>query len=194
MAGQRPYHHGDLRRAILDAAIEVISAEGTGSLSLRELARRAGVSHAAPAHHFKDKAGLLTAIAIEGNELLAESLADALATDPVDLPELGARYVRFAIERPAHFEVMFRPELYHRDDPEFVAAAHRSEQLLRAGIKAAADELGGTGQSLAALGAWSLAHGFATLWRGENLEFNELTESRDPVELFRALARSMTFI
>ena len=59
----RPYHHGDLRRAILTAALDVIAADGPSGLSLRDLARRAGVSHAAPAHHFKDRAGLLTAIA-----------------------------------------------------------------------------------------------------------------------------------
>jgi AcrR family transcriptional regulator len=68
-----PYHHGDLRRAILDAAVESISAHGSTALSLREVSRRAGVSHAAPIHHFGDKAGVLTALAAEGYELLAEA-------------------------------------------------------------------------------------------------------------------------
>src|SRR3954465_7674531 len=108
------YHHGDLRRAVLDAALEVIADAGPGAISLRDLARRAGVSHAAPAHHFKDKAGLLTAIAVEGNELLADSLTDALDEERTGLIDLGVRYVRFALEHPAHFEVMYRPDLYHR--------------------------------------------------------------------------------
>ncbi|MYW35224.1 helix-turn-helix domain-containing protein, partial [Streptomyces sp. SID2119] len=63
---ERTYHHGDLRRAILSAALDAIAAEGPAALSLRDLARRAGVSHAAPAHHFKDRTGLLTAVATEG--------------------------------------------------------------------------------------------------------------------------------
>src|SRR6478735_8486990 len=88
---QRPYHHGDLRRAILSAALDVIATEGPSALSLRDLARRAGVSHAAPAHHFKDRTGLLTAIAAEGHALLSDELAEA-----PDLRERGVRYVRFA--------------------------------------------------------------------------------------------------
>src|SRR6187549_1461323 len=73
----RPYHHGNLRRELVDAALEELAEHGPQDLSLRALARRAGVSHAAPTHHFGDKAGLLTAIAVEGYELLAESLAGA---------------------------------------------------------------------------------------------------------------------
>src|SRR5689334_25241030 len=106
---QRPYHHGDLRRAILSAALDVIATDGPTALSLRDLARRAGVSHAAPAHHFKDKAGLLTAIAIDGYERLAVALEAGSS-----LLELGAAYVRFALDHPAHFEVMFSPDLYHQ--------------------------------------------------------------------------------
>src|SRR6186713_342124 len=73
----RPYHHGDLPRALLEAAVEAIAEVGPAAVSLRDLARRAGVSHAAPAHHFGDKAGLLTALAIEGFELLTAELTRA---------------------------------------------------------------------------------------------------------------------
>ncbi|MET9865788.1 TetR/AcrR family transcriptional regulator, partial [Streptomyces sp. NPDC006386] len=107
----RPYHHGDLRRAILTAALDAIAVDGPSGLSLRDLARRAGVSHAAPAHHFKDRAGLLTAIAAEGFGLLATALREA-----ADLKEAGVRYVRFAREHPAHFQVMFAPELLRAGD------------------------------------------------------------------------------
>jgi AcrR family transcriptional regulator len=72
----RPYHHGDLRRAVLDAAVAAIAESGPAALSLRDLARRAEVSHAAPAHHFGDKAGVLTALAAEGYALLADALLE----------------------------------------------------------------------------------------------------------------------
>jgi AcrR family transcriptional regulator len=148
------YHHGDLRRAILDAAIESISASGSAALSLRELSRRAGVSHAAPIHHFGDKAGVLTALAAEGFELLAD------AVDADDFLEAGVAYVRFAVTHQAHFEVMFRPDTYHAGDPAVVAARERASQALTSGVRKK------TGQEarLTGIAAWSLMHGFATLW------------------------------
>ncbi|HEV7962299.1 MAG TPA: helix-turn-helix domain-containing protein, partial [Actinoplanes sp.] len=109
---KQTYHHGDLRRALLDAAAEVIEEQGPAALSLRDLARRAGVSHAAPTHHFGDKAGLLTALATEGYGLLVAELAEEWAATHSFL-EQGVAYVRFAIRHRAHFEVMFRPDLYH---------------------------------------------------------------------------------
>ncbi|GLY67184.1 TetR/AcrR family transcriptional regulator [Amycolatopsis taiwanensis] len=154
------YHHGDLRRTLLATAVEVIAESGPATLSLRELARRAGVSHAAPAHHFGDKAGLLTALATQGFDLLAEELA---AAGP-DLHETGVAYIRFAIGHRAHFEVMFRPELYHADDPEVTAARARATAIL---AERAAAVVGDTADSRAArLAAWSIAHGFAALWLG----------------------------
>src|SRR5690606_37744669 len=134
MPRQRRYHHGRLRRAVLNAAVEVITTEGTVATSPRDLPRRARVSHAAPAHHFKDKAGALTALPIEGYELRADSMQVAWAATPIPLPEIGVRYVKFALEHPAHFEVMYRPELYHRDDPELLAAKQWARRTLRAGI------------------------------------------------------------
>jgi AcrR family transcriptional regulator len=180
------YHHGDLRRAVLDAALEVIAASGPSAISLRDLARRAGVSHAAPAHHFKDKAGLLTAIAVEGNEMLADSLEEALAEERTGLIDLGVRYVRFALDHPAHFEVMFRPDLYHRKAPELVAARERTGQLLRGTVQAMPEETRGPDASLAQLAAWSVAHGFATLTRGGNLD--RTIGDGDAAEVFRSLA------
>ncbi|MEU2234324.1 TetR/AcrR family transcriptional regulator [Streptomyces vietnamensis] len=172
------YHHGDLRQAILAAALDVIAAEGPGALSLRDLARRAGVSHAAPAHHFKDRTGLLTAIATQGYGLLAEALADA-----PDLRERGVRYVRFAVAHPAHFQVMFQPDLHRADDPELLAAKERAATELRAGVTAlpaGTDAPRDTG-----VAAWSLAHGFATLLLTRNLDAP--LGGRDPGEAFRGL-------
>src|SRR5438034_4736660 len=113
--GQRPYHHGDLRRTLVDEALTAIGRDGPAGLSLRDLARRTGVSHAAPAHHFGDKAGLLTAVAADGFRRLAATLRETYEATESFL-EVGVAYVRFAVTHRAHFEVMFRPELYHPDD------------------------------------------------------------------------------
>ncbi|MEE1730568.1 TetR/AcrR family transcriptional regulator [Streptomyces sp. BE282] len=177
---ERTYHHGDLRRAILSAALDAIAAEGTAALSLRDLARRAGVSHAAPAHHFKDRTGLLTAVAAEGYALFADALAGA-----PDLRERGVAYVRFAATHPAHFQVMFQPDLYRADDPDLLSAQARATDALRAGVADLPPGGRGEDDRLAGVAAWSLAHGFATLLLSGNLA--DATEGRDPEEAFRSL-------
>ncbi|MFJ9187646.1 MULTISPECIES: TetR/AcrR family transcriptional regulator [unclassified Streptomyces] len=177
----RTYHHGDLRRVILDAALDVIATNGPGSLSLRDLARRAGVSHAAPAHHFKDRTGLLTAVAAEGYALFADALAGA-----PDLRERGVAYVRFAATHPAHFQVMFQPDLHRTDDPDLLAARARATEALRAGVADLPQAGRGEDDRLAGVAAWSLAHGFATLLLSGNL--SDAMEGRDPEAVFRSLA------
>lgn len=181
----RPYHHGNLRRAVLDAALDVIAAQGPGAVSLRDLARRAGVSHAAPAHHFKDRAGLLTAVAAEGNALLAESLEAA-----ADLEDLGVRYVRFALARPAHFQVMYQPHLLHPDTPDLAAARDRVDRTLRAAIAALPESDRGPDPERARLAAWSAAHGFATLALSGSLDAS-LAGHDDPAEVFRSFTHLM---
>jgi len=180
----RPYHHGDLRQAILTAALDVIAADGPAGLSLRDLARRAGVSHAAPAHHFGDRTGLLTAIAAEGFGLLAAALAQAS-----DLKDAGVRYVRFAREQPAHFQVMFTPELLRAEDLELTTARALATDTLRASVAAVRAEEFGIDSRLAGVAAWSLAHGFATLLLGHNLD--GAVGDRDPEEVFRTLATAL---
>ncbi|GAA2654957.1 TetR/AcrR family transcriptional regulator [Streptomyces vastus] len=177
---RRPYHHGDLRRAILAAALDVISAEGPSALSLRDLARRAGVSHAAPAHHFKDRTGLLTAIAAEGYGLLAATLAEA-----EDLRDAGVRYVRFAREHPAHFQVMFAPELLRENDLELTTARALAGERLREAVAAVPPSGRGPDPRLAGVAAWSLAHGFATLLLSHNLDGP--VGDQDPEDVFRLL-------
>ncbi|RGA03701.1 TetR/AcrR family transcriptional regulator [Microbispora triticiradicis] len=148
-AGKQPYHHGDLRRVLMDVTLEAIAEDGLGELSLRELARRANVSHAAPAHHFRSRAGLLTAIAAEGYNLLADQLERVRGDD---LTERAVAYLRFATKHPAHFAVMRAPELCIDRDPELLVARERAgEQLLRPADRTAA------------LAAWALAHGLANL-------------------------------
>ena len=165
---------GDLRRALMDAAIATLTDVGADHLSLREVARRIGVSHAAPAHHFGDKAGLLTAIATEGFELFSAHLSATLASsdvDPVDsapldqLAMLGRGYAQFAEAFPAHFEVMFRPTLIRVDDPAFARAGDAAFEALRLHV-ARCQESGwrphaDNGALTAA--AWALAHGIAVL-------------------------------
>ncbi len=163
MTSSRPYHHGDLRQAVLAAAVAAIAEDGPAGVSLRDLARRAGVSHAAPAHHFGDKAGLLTAVAADGYDLLADALTDAQQLTGSFL-EVGVAYVRFAVEHRAHFEVMYRPDLYHADDPVVRAAQGRAGEALHSGIGSLPDGRAGHDARLAGVAAWSLVHGFATLW------------------------------
>ncbi|QKW12098.1 TetR/AcrR family transcriptional regulator [Verrucosispora sp. NA02020] len=177
MTGTRGYHHGDLPRALLAAAEEAIRESGPAALSLRDLARRAGVSHAAPAHHFGDRAGLFTALAVQGFDLLAE----ALESTGGELLDLGVAYVDFAVRHRAHFEVMFHPDLYRSDAAEVRAARNRAGAALHAGVTALpaastdagdgrGDGRGGVHGPLGdALAAWSIVHGFATLWLADAL-------------------------
>ncbi|MFF7243437.1 TetR/AcrR family transcriptional regulator [Embleya sp. NPDC008237] len=182
MTTGRPYHHGDLRRAVLTAALDVVASDGIGAISLRDLARRAGVSHAAPAHHFGDRTGLLTAIAAEGYGLLADALAEVAPGGSEALRELGVRYVRFALAHPAHFEVMNRPHVVDGTDPELLRLRARAGASLRGGVAGVPAERRGD-MDRAVLAAWSLAHGYATLCLSGGIP-----EAGDPADTFRALA------
>ena len=189
-AATRPYHHGNLRSALMQAALEEIQSRGPARLSLREIARRAGVSHAAPAHHFRDKAGVFTAIATEGFELLAAETS-RFAGEPGGLLSGGLAYIRFAVDHRAHFEVMWRPELYHQDDPALATARDRSFDIFYTTVGAdtgatSADEL-----REAAVAAWSVVHGFATLWLYGNLP-TELGD--DPIAAALAGARGLVAV
>ena len=158
----RPYHHGDLRPALLRAAIETITEAGPAAMSLREVARRAGVTHAAAAYHFGDKAGLLTAVAAEGYRLLGEALSQAqLRTG--DFLEVGVAYVRFAVTHRAYFEVMYRPELYDQADTALKQAKAAAAALLYGSRDP------DTGQLSGGVAAWAMVHGIATLWLNGNL-------------------------
>lgn len=180
------YHHGDLRRVVLAAAVGLIAEEGLDNVSLRDLARRAEVSHAAPAHHFGDKAGLFTAIAVDGYHLLAAALEESAKDQPSPLKEQGVRYVEFAENHPGHFAVMFRPDLLHADDPDLLDAQARSGQALRGGVGEVPEARRPDGIEDAALAAWALAHGFAALRRSGSLD--RRLQGRDPAHAFRAIA------
>jgi AcrR family transcriptional regulator len=163
------YHHGDLRRALIAAARAILEQDGLPALSLRAVARRAGVSQAAPYHHFPDKDALLAALGAEGFDALDRSMRERMAgvSDPARrLVASGVGYVAFAVENPALFQIMFgasmRGEGVH---PERSAAGGRAYATLEKAVQATlgdkVDEAGGT--ALACLRAWSLAHGLAKL-------------------------------
>src|SRR5215213_540349 len=178
MARDAPYHHGDLRPVLIAVATEVIGEHGATSMSMRDVARRAGVSHTAAMYHFGDKAGLLAAVAAEGYESLRDTLADAQRRHRSFL-EVGVAYVRFAVAHPAHFEVMFHPTMYDANDPAVVAARQETAALLYGSRNATARQME------AGMAAWSLVHGLATLWLGGSVP-RQLTD--DPEELTRAVA------
>ena len=128
-----PYHHGNLRDALLDAVGQTLTEKGITGLSLREAARRAGVSHGAPAHHFGDKLGMLTAFSARGFERFGSRLraaADGARSPSEKFVTVGVEYVRFAVEERAYFEVMFREDLHDAADPHFEATSQAAFSVL----------------------------------------------------------------
>jgi AcrR family transcriptional regulator len=172
------YYGGDLRRDLLDAALELIAREGPSAVSLRSLAKRLGVSHAAPANHFPDKAALFTAIAAEGFELLGAATINATVRPGPDATAgrrfraTGRAYTGFALAHPAHFAVMWQRDLLHSDDPALCAASEATFALLLAGVRDVQAEgwAAGTDPQTVAFLAWSVVHGLATLWLGGSLD------------------------
>ena len=144
-APTRPYHHGNLPDALRAAAAEVITEKGVGGFSLREVARRAGVSHTAPAHHFGDTTGLLTSLATEGFQHLYEVTSAAVAEHdyPADqLVALGQAYVATGGMYPAHCQVMFRHDLIDDEDEVLHLAGTRAHGVLVETVDALCDAEG----------------------------------------------------
>jgi AcrR family transcriptional regulator len=154
------YHHGDLKAVILAEAAALVADRGADGISLRELARSAGVSHAAPAHHFTDRRGLFTALAAEGWRMLANALTDARP----DFVNAALAYVRFALDHPGHYAVMFDSSLVDPADSELVAAQNAAGAELARGVRTLKDPRAKVDPEGAALAAWSLVHGFSMLW------------------------------
>lgn len=169
-----PAEATDLRAKILEASVALIQDKGLAALSMREVARRAGVSHQAPYHHFEDREAILGAVAEEGFTMLRERLARVGSKESVDAPArvssrvaaMGRAYVEFACAHPAHFRLMFRPELMSMEKcPGAQAAgdrafAHLTEVVrdaFKAGLPATPSE------SAVVAYVWSVAHGLACL-------------------------------
>ncbi len=164
------YHHGDLRRALVEAALAVIDEDGVDALTLRGVARRAGVSHAAPYHHFADLADLRAAVAAECFADLRDRMVRARAAGASpdrQVRELGRSYIDYAVERPNRFRLMWRPELRGPGAPGEVVALAGEESyrpLLAAVAAGQHTRLFRAGEVPdLALFAWATVHGFATL-------------------------------
>ncbi|MGI5430299.1 TetR/AcrR family transcriptional regulator [Streptomyces sp. CA-179760] len=175
-----PYHHGDLRRALTDAALDLIGERGPKGFTLTEVARRAGVSTAAPYRHFTDKADLLATVA----ELGFQRLHDALRTAPDGhdsrdrLIELGRAYLRWALEHPSFYLVMFGSEVKGADHPgldrAFEAACAVHLEALDAARVLQERDVGALAGSL-----WALVHGVASLDLGGDLHAHIEATSED---------------
>ncbi len=138
------YHHGDLPAALRSATAELIAENGPSGFSLREVARRAGVSHAAPAHHFGDTEGLLTSLAAEGYQTLADAMEEAAegVDDAMErMRRIGASYVRVARENPGHFAVMIQNDLVCGDDPTLLEHSIRAYTALQGTMEMVRDQL-----------------------------------------------------
>jgi AcrR family transcriptional regulator len=164
------YHHGDLRRAILDTSIALIEREGVAALTLRGVARALGVSHAAPLHHFADRTELLATIAAEGFDELTRRMQEAIAKEEEPVARLvasGVAYVEYAAADPARFRVMFGRELAD-GGPEWLRAHGQPpyDLLVEAAERALALTVTPTPERVrtTAISAWSSVHGLATLW------------------------------
>lgn len=178
---ERPYHHGGLREALIDAAESILAEKGVEGFSLREAARRAGVSPAAPAHHFGDAAGLLTEVAILGFEGLADALRAGNrrgGNDPAGrLREQGRAYVEYAMARPGRFKLIFRKEKLVCEDERLHRAGSEAFGLLKQAISEVSGRdilTFGEQDHAAVLAAWSMVHGFAHLVIDG--EFDRMTE------------------
>jgi AcrR family transcriptional regulator len=169
-AARRTYHHGDLRRSLIEAAEALLEERGAAGLSLREVAKRAGVSHAAPYRHFHDKAALLDAIAQTGFERLAERIRGAYERHPDDpeaqLNDAGVAYVRWATERPERTRMMMGGMM--KEEPLCTCLQAAAEtafgwifRIIDAGRSARA--FGGPDTRTVVISAWSAVHGLAML-------------------------------
>jgi AcrR family transcriptional regulator len=167
-----PPRPADVKRAVLDASLALIEEGGVGALSMREVARRAKVTHGAPYHYFPDRAAILAGLAEEGFELLTREMATAMQKEPTGTLDrfeaCGRAYFRFAVRHPAYMRIMFRPELSGpADHPSVDAAAERAMGLLvvcvtecqSAGAMSSEEDPMGI-----VLTSWATMHGLASLW------------------------------
>ena len=179
----RPYHHGKLKQELVDAAIALIAEVGPTGFTLREVARRAGVSHNAPYRHYRDRDELLAVVAMQGFERLTAAMQRSAArgSDPLERLRLcGRGYVDFALRWPQHFFVMFDLPSSREKYPEYAAAGQEAFDTLLTFVvvcqQAGALPKGEPEQL--ALTAWSLMHGIAKLAISQHLPFSR-TAARD---------------
>ncbi len=186
ISDKRPYHHGDLREALLHAVGTIVEEDGIESVSVRGAARRVGVSHPAAFRHFANKKDLLTAFATRAAAQMADQLeasADAEGRGQGFLG-VGVAYLRFAMEHPGEFRMIFRDELLNGNDPHYIAQMQRLAAMLS-----------GTGSTVeagnplppGAILAWSATHGLASLYLEGTLR-DDLTKGRELEQMTEVLS------
>jgi AcrR family transcriptional regulator len=190
---EKPYHHGDLRRTLIDSAIEMLREGNVDDISLRELAKRVGVSPNAPYRHFKDKESLLAAAAEKGFRELTARFRAVDSTDPEAwYLGLGRAYFEFSKDRPAEFKVMFGRMGNFSEHSHLVEASGEAFFILLSAIRALSPE--GTTQTQAvpmALTTWSTIHGYATLQQQNAFDFIDESVIPTPEQAFGELLRAM---
>jgi AcrR family transcriptional regulator len=199
-AEARRYHHGDLRSALIRSAVELLRSEGPDALTLRGVARAAGVSQAAPYRHFADRRALVAAVAEEGFRRLQAAMLEAVrsAPGPLGLKGVAIAYVRFGHENPAEYRIMFGPELGNQDDlPELQVTSRAVLDFVAEGVRGL--QAGGlvvegdAGMMAAAL--WSMLHGLVMLSldgqvTGVTTSLDELVETTTRLMMFGMAPRA----
>jgi AcrR family transcriptional regulator len=171
----KPYHHGSLPKALLEAAETVLRRDGIGSLTLRAIAREAGVSHTAPQHHFGDTAGVLGELAASGHRRLAASMAakaEGIPSGRASRKAIARGYISFAVDNPDLLRLMFRSDMLDHTRVSLVNARQRTARALMGAFddppERTPDESATSGrldtvQTIAMIAAWAYIHGLASL-------------------------------
>lgn len=183
------YRHGNLVEAVLSRAAEVIAAEGPHALSLRSIAADLGVSHTAPRHHFGSREGVLTALATQGFRWLGASLVEIRENGGTFLDH-GVAYVDFALKHPAHFQVMFTPNLLAKTDPQLNEARQEAFAELTGGVAGLGGSTPIEDSAAAVVSGWALVHGIATLALTGNLDSAGMRSMLDGGDLLEITRRS----
>ncbi|MFP8780492.1 TetR/AcrR family transcriptional regulator [Hydrogenophaga sp. RWCD_12] len=179
----KAYHHGDLKAALLQAAAALLDEGGEAAVSVREVARRTGVTPTATYRHFENKEAMLAALATQGFDAFTQAMQEASTGAPQPFTAMGIAYVRFAADHPNMFRLMFGPAVADRSrSPELVAAIARATSVFDQGMQSRSDVTADA--RVAALRAWSLVHGLATL------VLDGMLPGQDPEVLARAVLDS----
>ena len=194
----KKYHHGDLKNALIKAGIEILSKEGMGAFSLRKVAQRAGVSHAAPYAHFADKQALIAAISIEGYRRLYEKLETATRSNQGDplrqLVETAWAYASFALDDPDHFKITFSGMVEkEKDYPAYVDISQKSFALVMQVVGACQQTriLAPGPTDVLAVSVWSTVHGLVLLLIEGQIS-HTLTERLSPRQMLVFALNCMT--
>jgi len=197
---EKKYHHGDLKNALIKAGVEILSQQGISALSLRKVATKAGVSHAAPYSHFKNKQELIASISSEGFNRIYEKLYLKIKDIPKDLPEIKLKeaalsYLDFALSDSDHFRITFSGIIEQDKEkyPEYIKASKRCFSLVQEIVRECQEKeiLRNTPLDEMTIAIWSLVHGFVSLLIDREFSHN-IFENQKPDELLLKLLNQIT--